>query len=108
MQKGKFWQKRKFDAGWACIRWPEEFGGRGANAIQQVILGQEEAKVAAPETGVFGIGQGMAAPTLMTWADQEAQAAKYESSATRSFRAQPLQMVSIGIASFRLLPADSD
>ncbi|XOV85154.1 MAG: acyl-CoA dehydrogenase family protein [bacterium] len=73
MARAKFWQKRKADAGWACIRWPREFGGRDANAIQQVILGQEEAKVDAPETGVFGIGQGMAAPTLMTWADEEAK-----------------------------------
>lgn len=71
MAKGKLWQKRKADAGWACIRWPEEYGGRGADAIQQVILNQEEAKVAAPVTGQFGIGQGMAAPTLMTWATEE-------------------------------------
>ena len=71
MARAKFWQKRKAEAGWACIRWPEEFGGRGANAIQQVILGQEEAKVAAPETGFFSIGQGMAAPTLMTWGNEE-------------------------------------
>ena len=71
MARAKFWQKRKADAGWACIRWPKEYGGRDASAIQQVILGQEEAKVAAPETGVFGIGQGMAAPTMMTWAKEE-------------------------------------
>ena len=73
MARAKFWQKRKADAGWACIRWPEEFGGRGANAIENVILQQEEAKIDAPETGVFSIGQGMAAPTLMTWADEEAK-----------------------------------
>ena len=73
MARAKFWQKRKADAGWACIRWPEEYGGRGANAIEQVILGQEESKIDAPETGVFSIGQGMAAPTLMTWADEEAK-----------------------------------
>ena len=28
----KLWQKRKYDAGWACIRWDKEFGGRGASA----------------------------------------------------------------------------
>ena len=67
MQRAKYWQKKKADAGWACIRWPEEYGGRGASAIQNVILGQEEAKVGGPETGVFSIGQGMAAPTMMTW-----------------------------------------
>ncbi|MFT7652313.1 MAG: acyl-CoA dehydrogenase [Limisphaerales bacterium] len=71
MTRGKFWQKRKAEGGWACIKWPEEYGGRGASAIQQVILGQEEAKISAPETGMFGIGQGMAAPTLMTWGNDE-------------------------------------
>ncbi len=73
MARGKLWQKRKADAGWACIRWPKAYGGRDASAIQQVILNQEEAKVSAPDTGMFGIGQGMAAPTLMTWASPEDQ-----------------------------------
>ena len=36
----KLWQKRKYDAGWACIRWPKEYGGRDASAIEQVILNQ--------------------------------------------------------------------
>jgi alkylation response protein AidB-like acyl-CoA dehydrogenase len=72
IEQCKLWQKRKYDAGWACIRWPKEFGGRGASAIEQVILNQEEAKFDVP-TGVFSIGQGMAAPTLMTWADEAAK-----------------------------------
>ncbi|HIG40888.1 MAG: acyl-CoA dehydrogenase family protein [bacterium] len=71
MQQAKLWQKKKADAGWACIRWPKEYGGRGANAIEQVILNQEEGKVDTPNTGMFGIGQGMAAPTMMTWATEE-------------------------------------
>ncbi len=71
MEQGKYWQKKKADAGWACIRWPKEYGGRGASAIQQVILNQEEAKFVTPNTGMFSIGQGMAAPTLMAWATEE-------------------------------------
>lgn len=71
MEQGKYWQKKKADAGWACIRWPKEYGGRGASAIDQVILNQEEAKVSTPGTGMFSIGQGMAAPTLMAWATEE-------------------------------------
>ena len=66
----KLWQKRKYDAGWACIRWDKEFGGRGASAIEQVIWNQEEAKYNVP-AGFFVIGQGMAAPTLMTWGQPE-------------------------------------
>jgi len=71
MEQGKYWQKKKSEAGWACIRWPKEYGGRDADAIQQVILNQEEAKFNAPNTGMFSIGQGMAAPTMMTWATDE-------------------------------------
>ena len=70
IQAAKLWQKRKYDAGWACIRWPEEYGGRGASAIEQVIWNQEEGRFAVPGS-VFGIGQGMAAPTLMAWASEE-------------------------------------
>ena len=68
--KAKLWQKRKYDAGWACLRWPKEFGGRGASAIEQVIWGQEESKFETPQS-VFQIGQGMAAPTLMAYATDE-------------------------------------
>ena len=71
MGQAKLWQKRKYDAGWACLRWPKEYGGRNASAIEQVIWGQEEAKVNPPNTGVFMIGQGMGGPTLMTWATEE-------------------------------------
>ena len=70
IQRSKLWQKRKYDAGWACIRWPKEYGGRGATAIENVIWNQEEAKFNTPG-GVFAIGQGMAAPTLMGWATEE-------------------------------------
>lgn len=68
--KAKLWQKRKYDAGWACIRWPKEQGGRGASAIEQVIWNQEEGKMNTPDS-IFAIGHGMCAPTMMTWATDE-------------------------------------
>ena len=66
----KLWQKRKYDAGWACITWPEAHGGRGATPIENVIWGQEEGKYNTPEN-VFSIGHGMCAPTMMAWATEE-------------------------------------
>lgn len=66
IQQCKLWQQRKFDAGWACISWATEHGGRGASPIEQVIWQQEESKYDVP-TGIFDIGIGMAAPTLMHW-----------------------------------------
>ncbi len=71
MARSKLWQKRKYDAGWACIRWPREYGGRGASAMEQVIWNQEEARYPNLPGAVFSIGQGMAAPTLMSWAKEE-------------------------------------
>ena len=68
--RAKLWQKKKHDAGWACIRWPKAHGGRDASAIDQVIFNQEEAKFDTP-AGIFAIGQGMCAPTMMTWATEE-------------------------------------
>ncbi len=61
----KDWQKKKAGAGWACITWPEEYGGRGASSIQSVIWGQEEAKFKTPPP-VFSIGLGMCGPTILT------------------------------------------
>jgi alkylation response protein AidB-like acyl-CoA dehydrogenase len=61
------WQKTKSDAGWACIHWPTGFGGRGASPIERVIWQQEEG-VYAKLAGIFLIGQGMIAPTLMAYA----------------------------------------
>src|ERR1700754_2368352 len=66
VEVGKAWQKKKFDAGWACLHWPKEFGGRGASPIERVIWQQEEGFYGKLEN-VFLIGQGMCGPTLMAF-----------------------------------------
>jgi acyl-CoA dehydrogenase len=67
---GKAWQLKKKQGGWACLHWPKEYGGRGATPIQRVIFQQEEG-VYAKLCAAFGIGQGMCAPTLMSFAADE-------------------------------------
>jgi len=66
----KAWQKKKAEAGWACLHWPKEYGGRGATPIERVIWGQEEGVYGAL-SGLFIIGHGMCGPTVMAWADEE-------------------------------------
>ena len=73
LEQGKQWQKQKYDAGWACIGWAPEFGGRGASPIEEVIWRQEESQYDLP-ANFFLIGQGMIAPTLMAWASDEDKA----------------------------------
>ena len=66
----KEWQKKKFDAGWACLHWPKEYGGRGATPIERVIWQQEEGVYAALSS-LFIIGHGMCGPTMMAYASEE-------------------------------------
>jgi alkylation response protein AidB-like acyl-CoA dehydrogenase len=73
LEQAKTWQKRKYDAGWACMGWAPEFGGRGASAIEEVIWRQEESQYDLP-ANFFLIGQGMIGPTLMAWASDEDKA----------------------------------
>src|SRR5262245_22743727 len=70
MAAAKAWQKKKYEAGWACLHWPKEYGGRGASPIERVIWGQEEGPYAALG-GVFIIGHGMCGPTVMAYASEE-------------------------------------
>jgi len=70
LEASKKWQKKKFDAGWATISWPKEFGGRGASPIERVIWSQEEG-VYGKLHGPFLIGQGMCGPTIMAFGTDE-------------------------------------
>jgi alkylation response protein AidB-like acyl-CoA dehydrogenase len=65
----KAWQKKKADAGWACLHWPKDYGGRGASPIERVIWQQEEG-IYDKLSGIFLIGQGMCGPTMMTYASE--------------------------------------
>ena len=70
IKRAQTWQAKKADAGWACITWPKEYGGRGATPIQSVIWNQEETHYKVPPS-VFAIGQGMLGPTIMVHGNEE-------------------------------------
>jgi acyl-CoA dehydrogenase len=61
----KRWQATKFDAGWAVLTWPKEYGGQGLGRMENVIFNQEEARFKTPPA-IYGIGHGMLGPTLMS------------------------------------------
>ena len=66
----KAWQAKKAEAGWACLRWPKQYGGQEATSIQSVIFGQEQARYATPPD-IYGIGHGMLGPTIMAHGTEE-------------------------------------
>ncbi|MDG0969687.1 MAG: acyl-CoA dehydrogenase family protein [Porticoccaceae bacterium] len=73
--RARTWQKKKFDAGWAMLHWPECFGGMAASPIERIIWEQEESLFSVPR-GVYEIGLGMAGPVMMQYASDE-QKARY-------------------------------
>ena len=68
---GRRYQSAKFEAGYAGINWPVEYGGQGLSHIEKVTFESEEMKHGFP-TGYFGISLGMPVPILMQFGpDQE-------------------------------------
>lgn len=58
------WDRIVFEAGWAGIGWPREYGGRGATLVEQAIFLEEMARARAPE-GLNIIGRNLAGPVIM-------------------------------------------
>jgi alkylation response protein AidB-like acyl-CoA dehydrogenase len=48
LEKRVAWQKTMHRAGWVGISWPREYGGRGADFMQQVIFDEEYFRARAP------------------------------------------------------------
>jgi alkylation response protein AidB-like acyl-CoA dehydrogenase len=59
------WQRRLFDAGYAGLHWPREYGGRGASPTEQLIFYEETTRAKAPYVGVNFVGTLHAGPTLI-------------------------------------------
>ena len=59
------WQKKMFDAGWAGISWPKEYGGRGASLMEQLIWYEEFASAGAHEPSTLFVGLNHGGPTLI-------------------------------------------
>jgi alkylation response protein AidB-like acyl-CoA dehydrogenase len=68
------WQRRLFDAGYAGLHWPKEYGGRGASPTEQLIFYEETAKARAPYVGANFVGTLHAGPTLIEEGSEEQKA----------------------------------
>ena len=69
------WSRKLYEAGYAGLTWPKEFGGAGAPYSFQAIFYEEMAAAQAPpHIGVIGLG--MAGPTIIAHGSDE-QKARY-------------------------------
>jgi alkylation response protein AidB-like acyl-CoA dehydrogenase len=67
------WDRRLARAGWTCLGWPVEHGGRGASTAEQVIFHEEYAAANAPAR-VNHIGEELLGPTLIAFGTPTQQA----------------------------------
>jgi alkylation response protein AidB-like acyl-CoA dehydrogenase len=65
------WQRRMYDAGWAGISWPKEYGGRGASLMEQLIWYEEFARAGAHEPSTLFVGLNHGGPTLIACGSEE-------------------------------------
>jgi alkylation response protein AidB-like acyl-CoA dehydrogenase len=64
------WSRALYDAGYAGLTWPQEYGGGGAPYSFQAIFLEEMARAEAPpHVGVIGLG--MAGPTIVAHGTEE-------------------------------------
>ncbi len=66
----KAFQAKLYDAGFAGITWPKEYGGQGLTNAEQIAFGQAARDFALP-VGAFVIGLGMPGPTILELGTEE-------------------------------------
>ena len=69
------WQRRMYEAGYAGVGWPEEYGGRGATLTEQLVYYEEISRSGAPYIGANFVGVMHAGPTLMAEGSEAQKAA---------------------------------
>ena len=69
-EHGRRFQAKKQQAGWACLTWPKEHGGRGASVIENLIFDEEMSRY-PDQLDAVGLGISVVAPTLMEYMSDE-------------------------------------
>ncbi|WP_280367888.1 acyl-CoA dehydrogenase family protein [Nocardia wallacei] len=64
------WDRHLAAAGWTCLGWPRQYGGREATLRQQVIFHEEYAKADAPSR-VSHLGEELLGPTLLAFGTEK-------------------------------------
>jgi alkylation response protein AidB-like acyl-CoA dehydrogenase len=70
IREQKAFQAKLFDAGFAGITWPREYGGQGLTNAEQIAFSEEARNFALP-TSAFLIGLGMPGPTILECGTEE-------------------------------------
>ena len=70
LERLREWNRTLADAGYAALSWPEEYGGRGASLLDQIVFNEEMDRAGAPGP-VNIVGMPNIAPAIMQWGTEE-------------------------------------
>ena len=70
LQERLAWERKLAEAGWTCVSWPKEYGGRGLSLSEQVIFYEEYARAGGPGRANH-VGEGLLGPTVIAFGSED-------------------------------------
>jgi len=67
------WAKQLKEAGYICVSWPKEFGGRGLTGVEVAVMNEEFARARVPRA-TRGMGESLVGPSIIVWGTDEQKA----------------------------------
>jgi hypothetical protein len=67
------WIEKLRSAGYVCVSWPKEFGGRGLSGIEVAVMNEEFARAGVPRV-TRGMGEWLVGPSIIVWGTDEQKA----------------------------------
>lgn len=64
------WADKLTEAGYMCVSWPKEYGGRGLTGIEVAVLNEEFARAGVPRI-TRGMGEWLVGPSIIVWGSDE-------------------------------------
>jgi len=67
------WAEKLHQAGYLCVSWPKEYGGRGLTGIEVAVMNEEFARAGVPRI-TRGMGEWLVGPSIIVWGTDEQKA----------------------------------
>ncbi|MGH9210863.1 MAG: acyl-CoA dehydrogenase family protein [Acidimicrobiales bacterium] len=67
------WEDKLHQAGFMCVSWPREYGGRGLGGVEVAVLNEEFARAGVPRL-TRGMGEWLVGPSIIVWGTDEQKA----------------------------------
>jgi alkylation response protein AidB-like acyl-CoA dehydrogenase len=67
------WTDKLADAGYVCVSWPKEYGGRGLTGVENAVMNEEFARAGVPRM-TRGMGESLVGPSIIVHGTDEQKA----------------------------------